>query len=340
VSASFQYDAIGRRTGKTMNGVTTTFLYDGENIIREQVSGSDTTNLLTGPIDVFYSRTDSTESVSPLFDALGSIIALTDSSGTIQTRYSYGPFGATSSSGAASSNSQSFTGRENDDVDLYFYRARYYSPAHQRFLSEDPIGFEGGDSNLYGYVGNAPVDQRDAFGLQRSEMSDDRREIAERRRKAEEEERRRCACKDIGQENLALAREYKNIMEGYEAAQRTIAWYIKVFKWAAPTNSLTSTAKGIFQGAKAGGVVGGVAGGLKGMFGGGVLSAGVGIGTAMVPLYDVLVGSEGWLIDRVNLANDVHRCATIRVSVSMFQAPWGDGNYGLIRDAVRRAGLK
>ncbi len=44
------------------------------------------------------------------------------------------------------------------------YRARYYDPATGRFLSEDPIGFDGG-SNFYAYVGNSPTNRKDPLGL-------------------------------------------------------------------------------------------------------------------------------------------------------------------------------
>ncbi len=44
--------------------------------------------------------------------------------------------------------------------------ARYYHPGLQRFISEDPIGFTGGDVNLYAYVQNAPVGYRDPLGLE------------------------------------------------------------------------------------------------------------------------------------------------------------------------------
>ncbi len=47
-----------------------------------------------------------------------------------------------------------------------YYRARWYDPQQGRFISEDPIGFEGGDINLYGYVANNPVYDSDPFGLQ------------------------------------------------------------------------------------------------------------------------------------------------------------------------------
>jgi uncharacterized protein RhaS with RHS repeats len=48
---------------------------------------------------------------------------------------------------------------------VYYYRARYYHPQLQRFISEDPIEFEGGDVNLYAYVSNAPVDFIDPTGM-------------------------------------------------------------------------------------------------------------------------------------------------------------------------------
>lgn len=47
----------------------------------------------------------------------------------------------------------------------YYYRARYYSPTLQRFISEDPIGFRGG-INKYAYVGNSPIIHRDPEGLE------------------------------------------------------------------------------------------------------------------------------------------------------------------------------
>lgn len=59
------------------------------------------------------------------------------------------------------------SGRENDGTGLYFNRARYYSPTLQRFISEDPIGFGGGDVNLYAYVSNGPISSKDSFGMAR-----------------------------------------------------------------------------------------------------------------------------------------------------------------------------
>ncbi len=43
--------------------------------------------------------------------------------------------------------------------------ARWYDPESGRFLSEDPIGFEGGDVNLYVYCQNNPTNCTDPLGL-------------------------------------------------------------------------------------------------------------------------------------------------------------------------------
>jgi RHS repeat-associated protein len=47
---------------------------------------------------------------------------------------------------------------------LYYHGARYYDPSAGRFLSEDPIGFKGGDTNFYRYVENNPVKHTDPKG--------------------------------------------------------------------------------------------------------------------------------------------------------------------------------
>jgi len=48
-----------------------------------------------------------------------------------------------------------------------YYRARYYDPATGRSLGEDPIGFSGGDINVYRYSFDDPVNLEDPTGLER-----------------------------------------------------------------------------------------------------------------------------------------------------------------------------
>lgn len=162
---SFQYDGFGRRT---QNVVGTRFLYDGVNAVQELNVTTPTANLLSGGLDQVFSRTDSSGISSFLPDLLGSTLALADSSGVLQTLYSYEPFGNTTTAGGSSSNLFQYSGRENDGTGIFYYRSRYYSPATQRFISEDPIGFLGG-INRYTYVGGNPVRYRDPLGLNKSD---------------------------------------------------------------------------------------------------------------------------------------------------------------------------
>ncbi len=71
-SSSFEYDGLGRRTSKTSGGTSTTFLYDGVNSIQENLGAA---NILTGGVDEIFQRTDSGGSVTPITDALGSVLA-------------------------------------------------------------------------------------------------------------------------------------------------------------------------------------------------------------------------------------------------------------------------
>jgi RHS repeat-associated protein len=165
VAASFQYDALGRRIRKTVGGADTAYLYDGLNPVQELNGATPAANLLTGfNLDEFFRRTDSTGDRDIITDALGSTLALADSAGTIQTSYAYDPYGNTAQTGQASTNPFQYTGRENDETGLFYYRARYYSPQLQRFITSDPIGLKGG-LNTYTYVRNNPLRWKDPRGL-------------------------------------------------------------------------------------------------------------------------------------------------------------------------------
>jgi RHS repeat-associated protein len=160
-TASFTYDAMGRRTSKTVNGQKKTYLYDGSDLISE--TGADYT---FGPgIDQPLER-KSGQNEYYLSDALGSVIGLADSNGAIKTSYNYSPFGKKQTTGASSNNPFAFTGREDDGTGYYYYRARYYNPDQKRFIAEDPLEFGGGDTNLQAYVGNNPVNFVDPSGNQ------------------------------------------------------------------------------------------------------------------------------------------------------------------------------
>ncbi len=165
-SPSFEYDGLGRRRGKTVSAMSTNFLYDKLNLVQELSNGSPSANLLSGSlIDEILTRSDNNGSTTLLTDAQRSTIALTDASGAVKTNYTFEAFGQTVVSGTPSANDAEFTSRENDSVGLYYYRSRFYSPALQRFVSEDSKGFAGGDVNLFTYVSNSPITFVDPLGL-------------------------------------------------------------------------------------------------------------------------------------------------------------------------------
>ena len=162
VAAGFGYDGLGRRWAKTVNA-TTSFLYDGLNPVQEQ-SGAAIANFVIGlALDEFFTRTDTAATQAYLSDALGSTLALTDSAGIVQATYTYEPFGTTTFTGTTG-NSYDYTGRESDGTGLKYYRARYYHPLFQRFVSEDSSGFSGG-LHAYAYVDNTPPNFVDPLGL-------------------------------------------------------------------------------------------------------------------------------------------------------------------------------
>jgi RHS repeat-associated protein len=164
--ASFQYDGLGRRVSKTVNGTSTGLVYADRNVVEELSGTTPTATMLTGlGVDEVYSRTDSTGMHVFIVDGMGNTLALTDPTGAIQTQYTYDPFGNTSTSGTANVNPVQYSGRENDGTGLYYYRARCYSPTLGRFISEDPKGF-GGGTNLYRYADDNPATFRDPLGLQ------------------------------------------------------------------------------------------------------------------------------------------------------------------------------
>ncbi|MES2832017.1 MAG: RHS repeat-associated core domain-containing protein [Pseudomonadota bacterium] len=146
-TANFQYDAMNRRIGKTINGSTTGYLYDGANFVQEKDGTTSTAGvraqLLTGGIDEILARYSAANSEHFHTDANNNVVQSTDAAQATSTSYRYDAYGKTTQTNvtAVSTNSQQYTGRENDGTGLYYYLARYHSPNCGRFISEDPIGW-------------------------------------------------------------------------------------------------------------------------------------------------------------------------------------------------------
>lgn len=170
--ASFAYDGNGRRQARTSLGVTHAYIHDGTQVVEERLSTGGTIKYFDGPgTDHHLATQDSAGTVSYFAsDHLGSVTDVTTSGGAVSLIRAYDPWGNLLIGG--SMGGYAFTGREWDsETGLYYYRARYYDPKIGRFISEDPIGFNGG-INYYAYAANNPASWSDPSGLKVTNNSD------------------------------------------------------------------------------------------------------------------------------------------------------------------------
>jgi RHS repeat-associated protein len=102
------------------------------------------------------------------FDKTGNTLALTDTTGQVVGAFAYDAYGKVVARSGAVSTPFTYVGAYGvieGTENLFFMRNRYYDAITGRFIQRDPIGFAGGQSNLYGYLGNEPVLNVDPEGL-------------------------------------------------------------------------------------------------------------------------------------------------------------------------------
>jgi len=172
-TVNFKYDPFGRRIQKsfTQGSTTTTtnYLYDRKNLLEELDSGGNVLARYTQTRSLDQSLSELRSGITSYYEVggLGSITSLSNASGTLANTYTYDSYGKLTASTGTITNPFQYTGREFDpETGIYEYRARYYDQSVGRFLSEDPIGFKGGN-NFYAYTNNNPVRYRDPNGLLR-----------------------------------------------------------------------------------------------------------------------------------------------------------------------------
>jgi RHS repeat-associated protein len=176
-SANYKYDVYDQRISKTVDpdgagilaATTEKYVYGSNQNIALEFDGSNnlTHRYLFGDgIDQIEADESNGTVLWGLVDHLGSVRDVVDNSGTVRNHISYDSFGnITAQTDSSVVFRYGYTGREFDkESGQYYYRSRYFDPTVGKFISEDLIGFGGGDSNLNRYVRNRPTGLTDSRG--------------------------------------------------------------------------------------------------------------------------------------------------------------------------------
>ena len=186
-TVDFAYDSDGKRVRKTSGGNITTYYYNGNvlsGLVRKASKDAGTTGTgttvqfvydtqgkpfmlrMNGKTDYFY-----------LYNGLGDVTGLVDSSNQVVVRYQYNSWGKVTStqdtSGVSLATLNPFRYRKyvyDPETGLYCLGSRYYDPEVGRFVNADDTDVifakpqELGSKNLYAYCDNNPVAREDYAG--------------------------------------------------------------------------------------------------------------------------------------------------------------------------------
>ena len=184
-TVDFAYDSDGKRVKKTSGNTETKYYYNGSTLsgLVKTTTGSTGTTKTTvqfvydaegkpfmlrfnGKTDYFY-----------LYNGLGDVVGLVDSSNQVVVRYQYNSWGKVTStqdtSGVSLATLNPFCYRKyvyDPETGLYCLGSRYYDPEVGRFVNADDTDVifakpqELGSKNLYAYCDNNPVAREDYAG--------------------------------------------------------------------------------------------------------------------------------------------------------------------------------
>jgi RHS repeat-associated protein len=174
---SYSYDALNRRIIENPGTQRVIYYSSSWQVLEEDVSGLAQVQYVWSPayVDAMIERDRGTERLYVQQDANWNVTAVISTSGAVQERYVYDPYGAPTfltpnwsneTSSVVAWNYLHHGGRYDGLSGLYLFRNREYSAILGRWISQDPIGFSAGDPNLYRYVTNNTFLYSDPFGLE------------------------------------------------------------------------------------------------------------------------------------------------------------------------------
>ena|GEM_PF-812434 len=169
----FAYDALRRRVRKSFRGQTTHWVWDGNKPLHEwtelELNGQNTDDVITWLFEdssfAPLAKLAGQKRYSILTDQLGTPLEMLDEQGRQTWASELNSYGKRRQlHGDAQDCPFRYQGQYEDvETGLYYNRFRYYDPQAGVYVSQDPLGLEGGAA-LYGYVPN-PNSWVDVFGL-------------------------------------------------------------------------------------------------------------------------------------------------------------------------------
>ncbi|WP_133051143.1 RHS repeat-associated core domain-containing protein, partial [Ruminiclostridium hungatei] len=164
---SYTYNWDGLRASKTVNGVTTNHIWDGDQMVLETDGAGNATEKYIRGINLIYSGEGANRRYF-LYNGHGDTVQLTSTTGSSIKVYEYDAFGVEKNIDPEDTNLFRYCGEYFDkETGTIYLRARYYNPEIGRFISEDSYWGKDADPlslNLYTYCGNNPVGLIDPSG--------------------------------------------------------------------------------------------------------------------------------------------------------------------------------
>ncbi len=172
---SFTYDAEGLRTGKTVNGEKTVYVWDGDQVVMELSKGGAVQKRYIRGNDLVYAdKGENTEKTYYVTDMHGNVVQLLDESGNVTKTYEYDSFGNEVKPEKKDENPYRYCGEYYDkETEEVYLRARYYEPSVGRFITRDTYTGESNEPlslHLYTYCENDGVNAWDPSGHYKIKM--------------------------------------------------------------------------------------------------------------------------------------------------------------------------